>query len=320
MQAKDAGTLAAVPPEGSTGSSPGTARHRAASPLPTEALQRRQAPACFAHWPGKPAVNTGGPVSGTRCSARTSPSPSWPKLAATRETPTSKSRLSAGGRSRPPTALPTRNPPGQGGITVKNSIAGKAPYQARRADRRAPEGPGGAPAEHRVGSGQGEVPGSISVPSRAPAQHQAQLVARLGHAEPTVAGSPIRRAPALPRHRRRFLSPRTGVCTGAATETPASEKRLRKEMEKAGGEQEGLQPPLLRRGVLRGIWGSPPRRGAWPRCQHRAALQAIPHLGKPRHGGRRGAAPHPVVCAEPPPTLWGRETLPPHTHPPPWPG
>lgn len=126
MQAKDAGTLTVIPPEGSTGSSPGTARRRAACPLPGKDL---------AGTPGsrllRPTAGRAGgkcrrsSIGKTRSGARMSPSPSWPKPAAPGEIPTSKSRLPAPGRSGPPTALPTCNPPGEGGITVRTGCVAR---------------------------------------------------------------------------------------------------------------------------------------------------------------------------------------------------
>lgn len=90
----------------------------------------------------EPRANAGGPQ--TR-SGTMPPSPSWPKPAAPRETLTSPSRLPAPGHSEPPTALPTRNPPGQGGITAQTGCAaGQSSLPSTMGSRGARRGPGRA--------------------------------------------------------------------------------------------------------------------------------------------------------------------------------
>lgn len=216
-----------------------------------------------------------------------------------------------------PTALPTHNPPAKAGLLCRPAARpDKAPYQARRAGRWAPEGPGGARARLRAGSGRAQVPGSIPAPGRAPARHQAQLVTRLGSAKPPGAGRPIRRQPS---HGRGGVSSpcaqrahrRSGTDTGGREKAPEGNGESKTRL--AGGEQEGPRSPPPRCGVPRGIWGRPPRRGARPRCRRSASPSGETEARQPR------------LHAEPL-ALPGRETLPPAAagmtpapHPPPAP-
>lgn len=149
---------------------------------------------------GKLWANAGGPQ--TRAGTM-SPSPSWPQTHCIEGIPD----LQPPGAPGPPQLSPRIIPPAKAGLPSKLvAWPGKAPYQARRAA----EGPSGAQTEHWAGGGRGEALGSIPVPCQALTRDQAQLVARLGHAKLIMAGSPVRHKPALPRHRRCFLSPVPG--------------------------------------------------------------------------------------------------------------
>lgn len=166
----------------------------------------------------------------------------------------------------------------------------KAPYRARRADGRAPEGvPGG----QRTGRGTGEHPRSQPGPGTI-----------RGTAGPcqSARGSGAHPAPALPRHRPRFLPP-----SPACAQAPAGEKRLRKEMEKATRSRQ-VESRRGSRGA-EGYLGVPTSLG----CQRWAALPSPcgetearrPHLGQepPCERSPRAAmtpAPHPPPPPAPP--------------------
>lgn len=267
MQAKDAGTLTVIPPEGSTGSSPGTARRRAAFPLPGKDLARTPGSRRLRPTAGR----AGGKcrrssIGKTRSGARMSPSPSWPKPAAPREIPTSKSRLPAPGCCGPPTALPTCNPPGEGGITVQTGCVARQsslPSTTCRStgSRGAWQGAGRALGGQDAGEHPRTWPGSGLRPGTTRCTVGAHQTDRGGKSRPACAGPPT--APAafpLPAHGR--VHRRSDRDTGERKKAP--EGNGESEKKPAGGEQEGPWPPPPRHGVQRGGWGSPPHRGAWP--------------------------------------------------------
>lgn len=172
----------------------------------------------------------GGKRRGPCVSTRMSPSPSWPEPAALRQTLTSKAHLP--GCSGPPKALPTHNPPGQGGITVQTSCAAgqsSLPGTAGGSmdSRGARRGAGPAPGGQRTGRGAGEHPRARPGSGLRPGttRHTLGVCQTDGLGGPSGASPPTARAA--------FPLPAPSVCTGAAAQTPAGEKRLRKEMEKA---------------------------------------------------------------------------------------
>lgn len=322
MQAKDAGEgCRHRSPRASTGPSPGTARRRAATPLP--APRGRRAPACFAHRP--PPANTGAPRSVGPAPAQGCPRHPPGQNPRRREKPRPpKADPALPGRSAPHTALPTRNPspppppPNQTGITAQTGC-GQSSLPTATGSRGAPWGAGRAPGGQRTARGAGEHPcarAGLRLETRHNSSHGFG-----GTPNPARREVPSGATPVLPRHRRRFLSPAHGrVHRRSDKRHRRASKRLRKEMEKARRNrqvesQEGLRPPPPQYGVRR---DTPPRRGTRLRCRHRGCLVGDSPLGETearRQAWSGGGTPawHAAVC-ELPPILLGRETLPPNTH------
>lgn len=155
------------------------------------------------------------------------PSPSPSKPTATRQTPTSKSGVPAPG---PPQLSPGVTSPPVAGLP-RQQAAGKAPYQAQPANRRGPEGPGGARADPREGGGRGKVFGSIPTPGSGPRPGTTRCTVGVqpsdhgGKSRPAHATAPA--AFPLPAHGR--VHRRSHTHRRETLQT----KRLRKETEKA---------------------------------------------------------------------------------------
>lgn len=254
----------------------------------------------------------------TRSRTRMSSSLSWPESTVPRETLTSKPRLP--GCSGPPTAHPTHNPPGQGGITVQTGCAAgqsSLPGTAGGSvgSRGARRGAGPAPGGQGTGRGAGEHPrarpGSGLRPGTARHTVGVCQTARDWEAHP---------GPALPRHRRRFLSLRP-ACAQAQRHRhrrarKGSGRKWRKQDEagrwRAGGAAVTSAPVRGAKGHL-GVLTSP------------GCPAALPALGCSTSSSEETEARRPQLHAEPL-ALPGRETLPPAAagmtpapHPPPAP-
>lgn len=214
----------------------------------------------------------------TCSSTRMSPSPSWPEPTALREALTSKPHLP--GCSGPPTALPTHNPPGQGGIRVRaGCAAGQSSLPGTAGGSRDSRGA-------RRCRGASPRPAGLRPDTGHSSSHGWAVPKRPGLGGPSGASPPTAKAA--------FPLPAPSVRTGAAAQTPAGEKRLRKEME---GARRSWQVESRRgRGHLRPAAG---RQGApgGPRAASTARLRSITGTGA------RGRCP---ILALP-----GRETLPP---------
>lgn len=164
----------------------------------------------------------------THSCSKMSPSPSWPELAALREILTSKPHLP--GCSGRPTALPTHNPPGQGGISAQTAFgAGQSSLPGTAGGWTGSRGGSGRAADGPRYRGASPLPAG---PRHDP-RHGWAVPKRPGLGGPSGTSPPT--APAA------FPPPEPGVCAGTGGREKAPEGNGESDTKPAGGEQEGFE-------------------------------------------------------------------------------